>query len=141
MRADGQFTPDKLLPLEKFGVGGMNSVRGYPYNFVVRDNGFSSSLELRIPVFRLPIPGLSKGSRDGVVEFAPFIDYGRSYNRDVITPDPDTFAGAGAGVRWRVSDRVQGEAYFTKQLKDAPNLDTSNLQDDGIYFRVMVNPF
>ena len=116
-------------------------MRGYPYNFLVRDNGFSVSLEGRIPIFRLPIPGISKSSSDGMVAFAPFIDYGRSWNRDAPTGSISTLAGIGAGLRWSISERAQANIYFAHQLKDVPDPVESNLQDDGIFFSVVYNAF
>ncbi len=38
-KIDAQLTPDSLLPLERFSIGGGDTVRGYPQNQLVADNG------------------------------------------------------------------------------------------------------
>lgn len=48
-RAAAQLTPDSLLPLEQFSVGGIATVRGYGQNQLVTDNGVLGSLEVRLP--------------------------------------------------------------------------------------------
>ncbi len=45
-----QLTPDSLLPLEQFSLGGINTVRGYRENQLVADNGILGSIEFRIPL-------------------------------------------------------------------------------------------
>jgi hypothetical protein len=69
-RTDLQLAEDPLLPLEQFAVGGASTVRGYRENQLVRDNGFVTSAELRIPTFRLAVSGLSLTEEDGVVQLA-----------------------------------------------------------------------
>lgn len=59
LRSDLQIAADPLLPLEKLAIGGAVTVRGYRENVFARDNGWVSSLEFRIPIFRLPLPWLS----------------------------------------------------------------------------------
>ena len=61
-----QLTPDSLLPIEQFDVGGVDTVRGYRQNQLVTDNGVLSTLELHVPVARNP----------GVLELRPFFDIG-----------------------------------------------------------------
>lgn len=51
-RLDAQLTGDRLLSLEKFGMGGLRTVRGYQENQLVRDNGIAGSVELRVPVLQ-----------------------------------------------------------------------------------------
>jgi hemolysin activation/secretion protein len=47
-----QLANKPLLPLEQIAVGGRYTVRGYPENTLVRDNGFIASLESRIPLIK-----------------------------------------------------------------------------------------
>lgn len=51
-RIDTQLTPDLLLSLEQFSLGGVDTVRGYQQNQLVADNGLLASLEFRIPLTR-----------------------------------------------------------------------------------------
>jgi hemolysin activation/secretion protein len=136
-RTDLQLAEDPLLPLEQFAVGGASTVRGYRENQLVRDNGFVASAEFRIPVFRLPIPGLSRTAEDGFVQLAPFADFGWAENTNVATPDPKTISSVGLGLRWNPSANLHAELYWGYALRDIDNLD-EDLQDSGIHFRIQV---
>lgn len=132
-RTDVQLASDSLLPLEKFSVGGSYSVRGYRESQLVRDNGWVSSLELRIPVFRLPLPGFTQRSDDGMVQLAPFVDFGWSWNANSSTPDPEIIYSAGLGVRWDPTRQMHGQLYWGKALREIGN-PNNDLQDQGIHF-------
>jgi hemolysin activation/secretion protein len=81
LRLSGQYTRDELVPGEQFGIGGMDSVRGFYERQFIGDRGFSGSLELYSPDLgpQLPVNGLR-------VRLLAFYDYGR-----VVTVDPDVF--------------------------------------------------
>lgn len=132
-RTNIQLSTESLLPLEKFSLGGSNSVRGYRENELVRDNGVFASLELRIPMFRMPLSFICKTREDGWVQLAPFVDWGWSGNTDTTTPDPETISSAGLGIRWDPGSAFHGEIYWAKALReiDYPEYD---LQNDGIHF-------
>lgn len=132
-RTDLQLTEDSLLPMEKIAVGGARTVRGYRENQMVRDNALVTSLEFRIPVFRLPIPRISRGPEEGIVQVAPFADFGWAWNTDLPTPAPDTISSVGIGVRWGPSPKIHTELYWGVALRDIDTPDT-NLQDSGIHF-------
>lgn len=141
LRADVQLTPDSLLPLEKFTVGGPLSVRGYRTNQMVRDNGYAASAEVRIPIFKLPIPGISKGFTDGTVEFAPFFDLGGGWDTEGPTLEPKFISSAGAGLRWNVSRSVYGNIYYAIPFNNVPQEQSGSLQDDGISFQLVIGLF
>jgi hemolysin activation/secretion protein len=126
-RSDLQLTSDPLLSLEQFAVGGSRTVRGYRENELVRDNGWVSSIELRIPILR----GLLQGD---LLQIAPFIDVGSSWN-DKHTEDPRTLSSIGVGLLYRPSDRLLAEIYWGGRLRDLPNRG-NDLQKHGVYFRV-----
>jgi hemolysin activation/secretion protein len=65
-RVGAQLTPDSLLPLEQFSIGGIDTVRGYRQNQRVGDNGLVGSLEVALPIVRD-----RKGI--GVIQLAPFL--------------------------------------------------------------------
>ncbi len=139
VRGAAQFTPDRLLPIEKFAVGGFFTVRGYRESLLVRDNGWAASVELRIPVLRFSSPWGTPGT--GLVEFATFFDGGRSWNRDVPTGALRDLSSIGVGVRMRLNDRVRGSLYFASALEDVPDPEKTGLQDDGIHFSVSASTF
>ena len=59
-----QLANDPLLPMEKCALGGLETVRGYPENTLVRDECFVASLEFRVPVYQLPLAGISRGPNE-----------------------------------------------------------------------------
>ncbi len=125
---DIQLANDSLLPMEKFPVGGMNSVRGYRENQLVRDNGVVSSFELRLPVIR-------NRQRKVIVQFAPFADFGWSWNARGETPEPKSISSIGAGIRWRIRENIHFNIYAGYPLREIENLD-HDLQDEGIHFQL-----
>ncbi len=140
-RHDMQFASRPLLPLEKFSVGGQHSVRGYRENQLVRDHGLASSLEWRVPVFRLPIPGLSQSMDDGVVQLAVFADFGWSKNIESPSPRPRTISSAGLGLRWDPSRKIHTELYWGRAFRNIDQNSENDLQDSGIHFLVSTQLF
>ncbi|CAA9892219.1 ShlB/FhaC/HecB family hemolysin secretion/activation protein (fragment) [Candidatus Methylobacter favarea] len=128
-RADVQLTDDPLLPLEKFQIGGANSVRGYRENQIVRDWGFSSSLEYRQPLFN---------NFFGPNKFfvAPFADVGGAWNTDDNTANSqDLLVSIGLGVIWEPDRRLHSHVYWGKGLINVNNPD-NDPQDYGFHFKV-----
>lgn len=140
-RADAQLANESLLPLEKFSVGGMHSVRGYRENQLVRDNGAVTSLEWRIPVFRLPIPGISKTINDGTLQIATFADFGWSENQDLVTFNPKTIGSWGLGLRWDPSPMIHSEFYWGLPFRSIKEGTEHDIQDYGIHFQVNIQSF
>jgi hemolysin activation/secretion protein len=130
-RTDVQLSSDPLPTLEQIPVGGHASVRGYRENQLVRDQAVITSLELRLPVWR--VEGRS------IVELAPFFDFGYAANRDRPTPGPDTLASAGVGLRLSPHSSIEALLYWGYQIDDVST--SGDLQDDGIQFRVRWNAF
>ncbi len=139
-RTDMQFTPDPLLPLEKFSVGGVNSVRGYREGLMVRDNGLVSSIEMRLPIFRIPLPEISRTTDDGTVQLCFFGDWGWAENRDMETPDPRSISSCGLGFRWDPSQKIHSEIYWGIPFRDIEHAD-KDIQDSGIHFRLDCRAF
>lgn len=141
-RVDFQGADQDLLPLEKLSIGGASTVRGYRENYLTRDNGLISSLEWRVPILHLPLPQLSKNPDDGQLELAPFIDYGRAWNADSDTPDPKDIYSIGLGLRWSPSQYLHTQLYWGHALRDIPDPDDKDLQDDGVHFELSLQyPF
>ena len=132
-RADAQLTQDPLLPMEKFVVGGADTVRGYRENQLVRDNGLVASLELRVPV-------LPKHTGEARLRVAPFTDYGRSWN-DGTTPKHKNIASAGVGLLLDYK-KLNARVYWAHDFDDIDNGNVDDdLQDDGVHFSVSYSVF
>jgi hemolysin activation/secretion protein len=133
-RIDLQLANDHLFPLEQMSVGGRYSVRGYRENTLVRDNAFLFSLESRIPALR-------SATNENLIQLAPFVDVGRSWNTNALTPVPETLASIGLGLI--VSNILPGtrlEVYWGQPLNHVVTPE-GNLQDHGVHVQVVWQVF
>ena len=134
-RMDLQLANDRLFPLEQVPVGGRFSVRGYRENSLIRDNAFLASVESRFPLLR---------SADGeeILQLAQFIDFGRAWTAKGPTPDPQTLASVGAGLRWSIlpKDRAHFEVYWGQQLNHF-RTGEGNMQDHGVHLQLVAEVF
>jgi hemolysin activation/secretion protein len=139
LRGEAQLTSDGLLPLEKFSLGGSSSVRGYRRSRFVRDQGWAAGLEYRLPLLRLPVPGLSRRSTDGQLSAVLFIDAGRAWNHgrdDFNQADPSTtLLAAGPGLRWDIGADTAAEIMWGGVRRHLDNTG-SDIQDLGVHFMV-----
>lgn len=133
LRASAQLTPDSLLGPEQFAIGGVDTVRGYRENTVVRDNGLSGTVELRLPLIR------RRGDDAPILTFAPFVDAGYGFNRDQ-RPTGEYLVSVGAGLIFTPIDQFNARVYYGRRLNDVSD-DSGNLQDLGIHFAVEYRPF
>jgi hemolysin activation/secretion protein len=142
LRSEAQLTADNLLPIEKYELGGADTVRGYRENFLVSDQGVFASMEGRIPIFQFTVPatdfdhGISFGPEDGVVTFAPFFDYGFA---DDHMAKSDAIYSIGAGLLFDLGSFLHAQIYYGKRLTSAKTVDNDSLQDDGIQFRIVLS--
>jgi hemolysin activation/secretion protein len=127
-----QLANDRLFPLEQIPVGGRFSVRGYRENTLIRDDAFLASIESRFPL-------MSYVTGEPLVQFAQFVDMGRAWGAKRTTPDPQTLASVGLGLRWNIlpRDRARFELYWGLPLNHVPH-PPGNLQDHGIHLQFVV---
>ncbi|QSJ20646.1 ShlB/FhaC/HecB family hemolysin secretion/activation protein [Nostoc sp. UHCC 0702] len=134
IRSDLQLSTRALVPLEQFGLGGLRSVRGYRQDILLTDNGFLTSAELQLPVLRVE-------NIKGVLQVVPFIDFGVGWNSSGnADPNPNTLLGMGLGLQWQMSDRFNARLDYGVPLTDIQDRNRT-LQEDGIYFSIVANPF
>lgn len=97
VRIAGQYTRDELVPGEQFGIGGMESVRGFLERQFAGDRGYSGSLELYSPDFGAEL--LPAGNWRARV--LAFYDFGRAYrvNPEVFEPEVIGISSVGPGLR------------------------------------------
>lgn len=129
-RGDVQVANDQLLPLEQYAIGGVYSVRGYRENELVRDQGYSLSVELHYPLF-------SSGIADtipGVLVAIPFMDYGAAWDKG-SGDNTQYLHGVGIGLAWN-HPRFSAELFYAKNLNNTYDKREHDLQDVSIYFRV-----
>jgi hemolysin activation/secretion protein len=133
LRLSGQWTPDPLLALEQFNVGGLETVRGYPENQLVRDRGIVSSMEFRVPI-------LFNKAGAGVLQLAPFFDFGGAWNVDG-SPEPTTIYSAGSGLLLNANRYISGELYWGYRIRHVQMPSNAGAQGLGISFRVNIQAF
>ncbi|MEZ2244085.1 MAG: ShlB/FhaC/HecB family hemolysin secretion/activation protein [Microcoleus sp.] len=130
-KTDVQLANRTLLPLEQFGIGGGNSVRGYRQDILLADNGISASAELRFPIVGRSDRGL------GVLQIAPFVDAGTVWNssgRDSL--DSQLLLSVGTGLRWELGDSMSANFYWGIPLVDV-NSRGRTWQEKGLHFSVL----
>lgn len=128
LRGYAQLSDAPLLSLEQFALGGRNSIRGYRENQWVRDNGFSSSVEFRIPVLG-----------DGRLKLAPFFDMGRAWSLDGSDQKQHVLNSAGIGLLFDPIPEIHSELFWAHAMRTIKN-NSQDLQDDGIHFAVTYSP-
>jgi hemolysin activation/secretion protein len=135
VHSDIQLADRSLLSLEQIGIGGAASVRGYRQDLLLTDNGAIASVEVRIPIWRVP-------KVKGLLQVAPFIDLGVGWNHSGEKPNPDSdkLLGAGVGLLWQMGDRFNARLDYGIPLINVGGGDRT-LQEKGIYFRINYFPF
>lgn len=137
LRVDAQGANGSLLPSEKIAVGGMYSVRGYRENLLVKDNGWSGSLEYRHPL----AASLTVGALElGRLQFAAFTDAGRAVDDHDLSPGRKSLSSVGVGLLWDPLPGVQLNVAYANALKPVQVLHPSP-QDRGLHFRLSVQSF
>jgi hemolysin activation/secretion protein len=138
-RSDMQLSDDSLMSLEQIVLGGRYSVRGYRETTMLRDRALITSLELRVPVIR-------NTRWADFMDFGPFVDFGRGWNRGRSTPTPQDISSVGVGLRWGTSFswpvllRPQFELYWGHRLRKVERPENT-LQDNGFHFQVILAAF
>ncbi len=134
LRSDVQLADRALIPVEQFGLGGPFNVHGYRQDAILSDNGLFASAEVRIPIWRIP-------SINGLLQVAPFVDLGTTWNRsDDLEPDPNTLASLGVGLRFQMSDRLSARFDWGQRLIPIGG-EKKTLQEKGLYFSLIYNFF
>ncbi|MEH1911617.1 MAG: ShlB/FhaC/HecB family hemolysin secretion/activation protein [Nostoc sp.] len=134
LRLNTQLASRTLLPLEQFGLGGQDSVRGYRQDYLLTDNGTFVSAEVQVPILRLP-------QIDSTLQVVPFADFGVGWNSSGReNPDPNILAAVGLGLRWSQSDRFTVRLDWGIPLISVDSNERT-LQENGLYFSLFYNPF
>ena len=128
-RINTQLTPHSLLSLEKFSLGGRDTVRGYRQNQIIADNAILGGVEARILL-----------TSDSRLQLTPFFEIGTASNNQGLDPNPATIAGVGLGLRWQIGSGFNLRLDYGIPLIGVDNPGDS-LQDNGIYFTVDYQPF
>lgn len=106
-----QLASTKLTPQEEFGLGGIDSVRGYPADDYLADNAVLANAELLIPSFFIPaflrLP-LDKNTLKQETTLVVFVDQGWGDLRGPSSTDKKSMnlTGVGAGLRFKLFNQA-----------------------------------
>lgn len=129
-RIDTQLTPDSLLSLERFSIGGVGTVRGYRQNQITSDNGILASVEYSFS----PIRNLRS------LQFTPFFELGYGWNNRGENPQQNFIASFGTSLRWEITPSFDITIDYGIPLVAIEGTGDS-LQDNGLYFSLRYKPF
>ena len=133
LRANAQLANKPLLSLEQFSIGGMQSVRGYRENQLLRDEGVFASAELRIPLW------LAK-DKTPLVSLAPFFDWGSGWNAGKADDNYQSIYSAGVGLLVNATRHTQVTLYWGHPFVNLHE-EKASLQDYGLHFAISINAF
>lgn len=120
-KVKAQTCSTKLTPQEEFGLGGLDSVRGYPDSDYLADDAFIENLELVFPAFFIPqkikMPFSDKTFRQNT-SLVLFSDYGWGRRRSPLSSDQKSvnFLSAGPGLRINLFDKAMMRLEWGFQL-------------------------
>ncbi|MEO1427564.1 MAG: ShlB/FhaC/HecB family hemolysin secretion/activation protein [Cyanobacteria bacterium J06632_19] len=138
LRGDLQLADRPLVPLEQIGIGGQESVRGYRQDALLTDNAVFASAEVRLPIARF-------SGQNNLLQLAPFVDFGTAWNRggrDETNGESqtETLLSLGLGLRLQLQERLTARFDWGIPLITVEG-DKDTLQENGLYFSVIYNPF
>jgi hemolysin activation/secretion protein len=130
-RLAGQYSPDKLVPSETFGLGGFATVRGYNERVVNGDGGVLVTTELRTPPLIISNITRKENARDWIMGLV-FLDYGWSYTDKTAAGFRSSYnlLSIGGGVRFEIADNLRIRFDYGFQLKrDYVNSPSASLEN------------
>lgn len=121
----GQWTTDKLLASEEFGIGGTEYGRGYDSSEVIGDKGYAAKVELQLNNPFEPAPELG----DISYQLYGFYDWGTIWDEDATANSEkrNSVASTGLGARADWDNGVSGSVYVAFPL----TRDVQTEGDDG----------
>lgn len=135
LRSDIQLATQELVPLEQVGLGGLDNLRGYRQDALLRDNFLFASAEFRYPIFRV-------NNNQGILQVTPFVDVGTAWssNGDQLQLSSETLVSLGLGLRWQYGDNFRARFDWGIPLTELSS-NKRTLQEQGLYFSVEWSPF
>jgi hemolysin activation/secretion protein len=119
LRTEVQYTPDLLVPLEQYAIGGPNNVRAFPSSHALLDTAWLVSAEYVVDMDWLGAGGLFGQRWGDILRGSVFYDYGGGALNDPRPNEPDgsvTFQGIGAGLRLEVPGRLSARLQVAWEI-------------------------
>jgi hemolysin activation/secretion protein len=113
-RADGQWASEPLISNEQFGIGGVNSVRGYHEGEAFGDTGWHFSLEQQTPPH---VVGIAYGNTPLTIRGSAYMDCGAVYLLDPLgRPASTELWSTGVGLAASVGSHWEARFLFSLPL-------------------------
>ncbi|HBR68284.1 MAG TPA: ShlB/FhaC/HecB family hemolysin secretion/activation protein [Rhodospirillaceae bacterium] len=122
----GQYSANKLLSSEEFGIGGINSVRAYDPSEIIGEHGIEGKAEVQWNE-PYPVEGIEN------YQLFTFFDAGRIWDEDSTTNDleRESVTSAGFGVRADITTQTQAGAAVAFPLNR--DVEANDDQDPRFY--------
>ena len=130
-RASLQLADGPLFGIEQFAIGGHSSVRGYLENQLIRDQGATGGLEIRVPV-ELPRWGRRRTS----LKLLAFADAGGAWNAGRPSPGTNTLASVGIGALVAIDDWLSADVYWGVPLVNDEASRANDPQANGLHLEL-----
>ena len=109
------------------------SVRGYRHDQLLADNGAFGSVEVRLPILRIP-------KSRGVLQVVPFFDVGTAWNCvEGADPDPSTLVSTGLGLQFQMKNFNARFDWGIPLVSVDDDENENGLQEQGLYFSLRWN--
>ena len=129
MQGSFQNTSSHLTSLDRFGMGGAMTVRGYRENHFLLDRGSVIHLETEIPVLQ------NNGAGEFSFKIAPFFNVGTGRN---LGESKVTLSSTGITLKSEWRGFVASLALAKRLISpSSANILSGTLQDKGIHFQLM----
>jgi len=131
-RTEFQYSPDLLVAMEQYAVGGADHVRGYPSSYTLYDTGGLFSLEY---ILQAPFIGDQEAFggwrwRD-LLQLSVFYDHSSGKKNDPLLSEVDGWfqlSTLGVGVRFSVPDQLTSRLQFAVPVIDGSGNDDEEAQ-------------
>lgn len=131
LRADGQWASEPLINNEQYGIGGVNSVRGYHEGEAFGDAGWHISLEQQTPAHLI---GMVNGDAPLTISGSAFMDYGQVFLLDPQgRPDNMQLWGTGVGLTSAI-----GSHWQSRFLVSVPLIGTTSTPRNEPFFNFIL---
>jgi hemolysin activation/secretion protein len=132
-RSDLQLSDRPLVPQQKIGFGGQDTLRGYRQDLLLGDNGAALSVEIRIPILKSP-------ESEGILHLTPFVDAAMVWQNSSAEANlsPNLLIGTGLGLRWQMGNRLTATLNYGIPLTNVAST-RKTWQENGIYFSLSYN--
>jgi hemolysin activation/secretion protein len=127
-RATAQWANERLVSTEQYGVGGVNSIRGYHEGEVFGDKGWQVTLEQKTPAH---IAGYANGGTPLTIRGSIYVGYGQAYLIDPLVSrgstgqivfeakNPESLFGTGIGGAATFGDHWEAKFLWSYPLLNA----------------------